>query len=41
VVSTDGAAVRKRLGNTCPARLQVVGIVDRVTLAPGEGRGSL
>jgi len=40
VVSTDGAAVRRRLGNTAPARLQVVGIVDRVTLAAGEGRGS-
>jgi ethanolamine utilization protein EutN len=38
VVSTDGAAVRRKLGNTTPARLQVVGIVDRVTLAPGEGR---
>jgi microcompartment protein CcmK/EutM len=40
VVSTDGAAVRRRLGNTTPARLQVVGIVDRVTLAPGESGGS-
>jgi ethanolamine utilization protein EutN len=39
LVSTDGAAVRRRLGNTAPARLQVVGIVDRVTLAPGEGAG--
>ena len=38
IVSTDGAAVRRRLGNTTPARLQVVGIVDCVTLAPGEGR---
>ena len=37
LVSTDGAAVRRRLGNTVPARLQVVGIVDRVSLAPGEG----
>ena len=37
VVSTDGAAVRRRLGNTAPARLQVVGIVDRVSLAPGKG----
>ena len=37
VVSGDGAAVRRRLGNTVPARLQVVGIVDRVSLAPGEG----
>jgi ethanolamine utilization protein EutN len=38
VVSTDGAAVRRRLGNTTPARLQVVGIVDRVSLASEEGR---
>jgi microcompartment protein CcmK/EutM len=37
MVSTDGAAVRRRLGNTAPARLQVVGIVDRVTLAPEVG----
>jgi ethanolamine utilization protein EutN len=37
MVSTDGAAVRRRLGNTAPARLQVVGIVDRVTLGPGVG----
>lgn len=38
LVSTDGAAVRRRLGNTVPARLQVVGIVDCVALAPGEGK---
>ena len=38
MVSTDGAAVRRRLGNTTPARLQVVGLVDSVTLAPVEGR---
>ena len=37
MVSTDGGDVRRRLGNTTPARLQVVGIVDRVSLAPGEG----
>jgi ethanolamine utilization protein EutN len=37
VVSTDGAAVRRRLGNTTPARLQVVGIVDRVSLDPTGG----
>ena len=36
VVSTDGAAVRRKLGNTAPARLQVVGIVDRVSLGPTE-----
>jgi ethanolamine utilization protein EutN len=40
MVSTDGGDVRRRLGNTTPARLQVVGIVDRVALAPGEGGGS-
>ena len=40
MVSTDGGDVRRRLGNTTPARLQVVGIVDRVALAPGEGVGS-
>ena len=34
LVSTDGDAVRRRLGNTAPARLSVVGIVDAV----GEGR---
>jgi ethanolamine utilization protein EutN len=38
MVSSDGAAVRRRLGNTTPARLQVVGIVDCVTLLPGAGR---
>ena len=36
IVSTDGAAVRRKLGNTAPARLQVVGIVDRVSLGPAE-----
>jgi microcompartment protein CcmK/EutM len=35
MVSTDGASVRRRLGNTAPARLEVVGLVDRVNLAPG------
>lgn len=39
MVSTDGGDVRRRLGNTTPARLQVVGLVDRVHLAPGEGEG--
>ena len=34
MVSTDGAAVRRLLGNTTPARLHVVGLVDRVSLAP-------
>jgi ethanolamine utilization protein EutN len=37
MVSTDGAAVRRRLGNRTPARLQIVAIVDQVALAPGEG----
>jgi microcompartment protein CcmK/EutM len=36
MVSTDGAAVRRRLGNTAPARLQVVGIVDAVSLGAAE-----
>ena len=35
VVSTDGDVARKWLGNTTPARLTVVGIVDRVNLAGG------
>jgi len=30
LVSTDGDAVRRLLGNTVPARLSVVGIVDAV-----------
>jgi microcompartment protein CcmK/EutM len=30
MVSTDGDIARRRLGNTTPARLVVVGIVDRV-----------
>ena len=38
LVSTDGAAVRRRLGNKTPARLQIVGIVDQVALAPDERR---
>jgi ethanolamine utilization protein EutN len=38
VVSTDGDAARRWLGNTTPARLTVVGIVDRVSLEDG-GRG--
>jgi ethanolamine utilization protein EutN len=33
VVSTDGDFVRRRLGDTTPARLAVVGLVDAV--APG------
>ncbi len=30
LVSTDGDIARERLGNTTPARMVVVGIVDRV-----------
>jgi microcompartment protein CcmK/EutM len=33
VVSTDGDALRRRLGNTTPARLSVVGLVDAVSAA--------
>ena len=32
IVSTDGDVLRKRHGNTTPARMSVVGIVDQVTL---------
>ncbi len=32
IVSTDGDALRKRHGNTTPARMSVVGIVDEVAL---------
>jgi len=34
LVSTDGDIARQRFGNTTPARLVVVGIVDRVQM-PG------
>lgn len=33
IVSTDGDILRKRHGNTTPARLSVVGLVDGVALA--------
>ena len=36
LVSTDGDAVRRLQGNTVPARLSVVGIVDEVSA--GRGR---
>jgi ethanolamine utilization protein EutN len=36
VVSTDGDVLRKRLGNTTPARLSVVGLVDEVALGGGR-----
>ncbi len=32
IVSTDGDVVRRLLGDTVPARLSVVGLVDRVTI---------
>ena len=35
LVSTDGEILRRRHGNTTPARLSVVGLVDEVTQ---EGR---
>ena len=37
LVSTDGDIARKLLGNTTPARLVVVGIVDEV-YQPGAGQ---
>lgn len=36
LVSTDGDAVRKLQGNTVPARLSVVGIVDAVAQEGGR-----
>jgi len=35
VVSTDGDIARARLGNTTPARMVVVGLVDQVQLRKG------
>lgn len=40
IVSTDGEALRRRLGDTTPARLSVVGIVDEVTLAVADAAGA-
>ena len=37
MVSTDGDIARAKLGNTTPARMVVVGIVDAVQTAGGEG----
>lgn len=34
LVSTDGDAVRRLLGDTVPARLSVVGLVDEVSVEP-------
>lgn len=39
VVSTDGDIARAKFGNTTPARLTVVGIVDAVQM-PGNAEGS-
>lgn len=39
LVSTDGDIARERFGNTTPARMVVVGIVDRVHLAKAGGGG--
>ncbi len=38
VVSTDGDVLRRRLGNTTPARLSVVGLVDAVALMAESAR---
>jgi ethanolamine utilization protein EutN len=40
IVSTDGDIARKKLGNTTPARMVVVGIVDAVQLPTTAKRGS-
>jgi len=40
IVSTDGEALRRRLGDTTPARLSVVGIVDEVTLERARATGA-
>ena len=39
VVSTDGDIARERFGNTTPARLTVIGIVDAVH-TPGNAMGA-
>ena len=39
LVSTDGDIARARLGNTTPARMVVVGIVDQVYRANAATRG--
>jgi microcompartment protein CcmK/EutM len=40
LVSTDGDIARTRLGNTTPARMVIVGIVDAVPRANARGGGS-
>jgi microcompartment protein CcmK/EutM len=39
IVSTDGDIARQKLGNTTPARMVVVGIVDAVQLPGSAKRG--
>jgi ethanolamine utilization protein EutN len=39
LVSTDGDIARARLGNTTPARMVVVGIVDQVQIRGTARRG--
>jgi ethanolamine utilization protein EutN len=39
IVSTDGDIARARLGNTTPARMVVVGIVDDAPARGSAGRG--
>ena len=41
LVSTDGDVARRWLGNTAPARMTVVGLVDRVTRATARSRAQL
>ena len=40
IVSTDGDIARARLGNTTPARMVVVGIVDQLPKAEGRSGSS-
>ena len=40
LVSTDGDIARARLGNNTPARMVVVGIVDRVQASASTKRGN-
>ncbi len=40
MVTTDGDLARARFGNTTPARMVVVGIVDQVSIAAEKGKGA-
>ncbi len=40
LVSTDGNLARDWLGKDVPARLVVVGLVDKVSVDPGKGVGA-